>query len=64
MKEVAIIWAITLSVVFIVEAVASYNRAEDRKAYYACLALSEKLAEQQKQPNGGIRIVSLPYCKI
>jgi len=64
MKEVAIIWAITLSVVFIVVAVASYNRAEDRKAYYACLALSEKLAEQQKQPNGGIRIVSLPYCKI
>lgn len=64
MKEVAIIWAITLSVVFIVVAVASYNRAEDRKAYYACLALSEKLAEQQKQPNGGVRIVSLPYCKI
>jgi hypothetical protein len=64
MKQVAIIWAITLSVVFIVVAVASYNRAEDRKAYYACLALSEKLAEQQKQPNGGIRIVSLPYCKI
>ncbi len=64
MKQVAIIWAITLSVVFIVVAVASYNRAEDPKAYYACLALSEKLAEQQKQPNGGIRIVSLPYCKI
>ncbi len=64
MKQVAIIWAITLSVVFIVVAVASYNRAEDRKAYYACLALSEKLAEQQKQPNGGVRIVSLPYCKI
>lgn len=64
MKEVAIIWAITLSVVFIVVAVASYNRAEDRKAYYACLALSEKLAEQQKQPGGGVRIVSLPYCKI
>jgi len=64
MKEAAIIWAITLSVVFIVVAVASYNRAEDRKAYYACLALSEKLAEQQKQPDGGIRIVSLPYCKI
>lgn len=64
MKQVAIIWAITLSVVFIVVAVASYNRAEDRKAYYACLALSEKLAEQQKQPDGGVRIVSLPYCKI
>ncbi len=64
MKQVAIIWAITLSVVFVVVAVASYNRAEDRKAYYACLALSEKLAEQQKQPNGGVRIVSLPYCKI
>lgn len=64
MKEAAIIWAITLSVVFIVVAVASYNRAEDRKAYYACLALSEKLAEQQKQPDGGVRIVSLPYCKI
>jgi uncharacterized protein YxeA len=64
MKQVAIVWAIMLSVLLVVAAFATYNRAEDRKAYYACLALSEKLAEQQKQPNGGIRIVSLPYCKI
>ena len=64
MKEVAIVWAIMLSVVLVVVAFATYHRAEDRKAYYACLALSEKLAEQQKQPNGGVRIVSLPYCKI
>lgn len=41
----------------------TYHRNEDREAYYACLALSEKLAEQQKQSNGGVRIVSLPYCK-
>lgn len=40
-----------------------YNANENRKAYYACLKLSEKLAEQQKQPDGGIRIVSLPYCR-
>lgn len=64
MKQVAIVWAIMLSVVLVVVAFATYHRAEDRKAYYACLALSEKLAEQQKQPNGGVRIVSLPYCKI
>jgi cbb3-type cytochrome oxidase subunit 3 len=70
MKQISTVWAITLawtimlSVLLIVAAFATYNRAEDRKAYYACLALSEKLAEQQKQPNGGIRIVSLPYCKI
>ncbi len=64
MKQVAIVWAIMLSVLLVVVAFATYHRAEDRKAYYACLALSEKLAEQQKQPNGGIRIVSLPYCKI
>ncbi len=64
MKQVAIVWAIMLSVLLVVVAFATYHRAEDRKAYYACLALSEKLAEQQKQPNGGVRIVSLPYCKI
>ena len=64
MKQVAIVWAIMLSVLLVVAAFATYHRAEDRKAYYACLALSEKLAEQQKQPDGGIRIVSLPYCKI
>jgi len=64
MKQVAIIWAIMLSVLLVVAAFATYHRAEDRKAYYACLALSEKLAEQQKQPDGGVRIVSLPYCKI
>jgi hypothetical protein len=64
MKQVAIVWAIMLSVLLVVAAFATYHRAEDRKAYYACLALSEKLAEQQKQPNGGVRIVSLPYCKI
>jgi len=64
MKQVAIVWAIMLSVLLVVAAFATYHRAEDRKAYYACLALSEKLAEQQKQPDGGVRIVSLPYCKI
>ena len=64
MKQVAVVWAIMLSVLLVVVAFATYHRAEDRKAYYACLALSEKLAEQQKQPNGGVRIVSLPYCKI
>lgn len=40
-----------------------YTNNENRKAYYACLQLSEKLAEQQKQPDGGVRIVSLPYCR-
>jgi hypothetical protein len=40
-----------------------YTNNENRKAYYACLKLSEKLAEQQKQPDGGVRIVSLPYCR-
>ena len=42
---------------------AQYNAYENRKAYYACLELSEKLAQQQKQPDGGVRIVSLPYCR-
>lgn len=41
----------------------TYHKNEDRKAYYACLALSEKLAEQQKQSDGSVRIVSLPHCK-
>ena len=40
-----------------------YNADENRKAYYACLQLSEKVAEQQKQTDGGVRIVSLPYCR-
>lgn len=45
-------------------AFAFYAHTEQTKAYYACLALSEKLAQQQKQPDGGVRIVSLPYCRI
>lgn len=64
MKQVAIVWALMLAVVLVVAGFATYHRGEDRKAYYACLALSEKLAQQQKQPDGGVRIVSLPYCKI
>lgn len=64
MKQGAIIWALMLAVVLVTAGFATYHRGEDRKAYYACLALSEKLAQQQKQPDGGVRIVSLPYCKI
>lgn len=53
-----------LSIVAMVFAFATYNRSEDRKAYYTCLAISEKLVEQQKQSDGSVRIVSLPYCRI
>ena len=55
----ATIFVIMLAMAF---GFAAYQRAEDRKAYYACLQLSEKLAEQQKQLEGAIRIVSLPHC--
>lgn len=55
---------ITVATIFtILVAGAQYNAYENRKAYYACLELSEKLAQQQKQPDGSIRIVSLPYCR-
>lgn len=64
MNPLATVWAIILGVVLVVSIFATYHRAEDRKAYYACLALTQKLAEQQKQPDGSVRIVSLPYCRI
>lgn len=41
-----------------------YTGHQNRRAYYACLQLSEKLAEQQKQTDGSVRVVSLPYCRI
>lgn len=62
MKEARAIWIIILSTAFIVLAFAFYQRAEDRKAYYACLQLSEKVLEQQKQDNRAY-VTSLPYCR-
>lgn len=64
MKEVYVIVAALILVLITIFAFASYEYSENRKAYYTCLALSEKIAEQQKQPDGGVRIVSLPSCRI
>jgi uncharacterized protein YxeA len=63
MRESIAIALIVLSVIIGMGLVSTFHRNEDRKAYYACLQLSEKLAEQQKQSDGGVRIVSLPYCR-
>lgn len=63
MQELKYVLVAIVAIIVILVAGAQYNANENRKAYYACLQLSEKLAEQQKQPDGGVRTVSLPYCR-
>lgn len=63
MTELKYVLVAIVAMITILVASFQYNAYEVRKAYYACLQLSEKLAEQQKQPDGGVRIVSLPYCR-
>jgi uncharacterized protein involved in exopolysaccharide biosynthesis len=63
MQELKYILSALVIVVVILVSSLQYNANENRKAYHACLQLSEKLAQQQKQPDGGVRIVSLPYCR-
>lgn len=63
MQELKYILLTVVAIIFILVVGTQYSANENRKAYYACLELSEKLAEQQKQPDGGVRIVSLPYCR-
>lgn len=63
MQELKYVLVAIVAVIAILVVGAQYNANENRKAYYACLELSEKLAHQQKQPDGGIHIVSLPYCR-
>lgn len=63
MQELKYVLVAIVAVIIILVSSFQYAANENRKAYYACLQLSEKLAEQQKQPDGGVRIVSLPYCR-
>ena len=63
MKELKYVLVTVLAIVALLIGGAQYNAYENRKAYYACLQLSERLAEQQKQSDGSVRIVSLPYCR-
>ena len=63
MKELKYVLVTVLVIVALLIGGAQYNAYENRKAYYACLQLSERLAEQQKQSDGSVRIVSLPYCR-
>jgi hypothetical protein len=63
MQELKYVLVAIVAVIAILAGGAQYSANENRKAYYACLQLSEKLAEQQKQTDGGVRIVSLPYCR-
>jgi len=63
MQELKYVLVAVVAILIILVSSLHYTANENRKAYYACLELSEKLAEQQKQPDGGVRIVSLPYCR-
>ena len=63
MQELKYVLVAIVAVIIILVSSFQYAANESRKAYYACLQLSERLAEQQKQPDGGVRIVSLPYCR-
>jgi len=40
-----------------------YMSNETKKAYYACLKVIEKVAEEENK-NSGTRIVSLPQCSL
>lgn len=40
-----------------------YTHAQNTKAYYTCLQIVEKVA-QQNNSDSGIRIVSMPTCSI
>lgn len=62
-KQVFILLGVGLLVMASILSWVTYQKDQDRKAYYACLQLSEKLIEQQKQPDKGVQIVSLPYCR-
>lgn len=63
MQELKYVLVTVATIVALLVGGAQYTQYENRKAYYACLKLSERLAEQQKQPDGGVRLVSLPYCR-
>ena len=63
MQELKYVLVAIVAVIIILVNSYQYTANENRKAYYACLQLIEKLAEQQKQPDGSIQIVSLPYCR-
>ena len=63
MQQLKYVLVAIVAIIIILVSSYQYTTYETRKAYYACLQLSEKLAEQQKQPDGSIRIVSLPYCR-
>jgi hypothetical protein len=61
-KELQYIFATILLVVVIFASTTMYTNHEKRKAYYACLQVVEKVVQEQNKLNGGIRIVSLPFC--
>lgn len=63
MQELKYVLVAIVAIIIILVSSYQYTANENRKAYYACLQLSEKLAQQQKQPDGGVRIVSLPHCR-
>lgn len=65
-KDCKVIFYIGGTVLAIILAVMLYSWYESSRrleAYYACLRLSQNIVEQQHKDNG-IRVVSLPYCKI
>ena len=40
----------------------TYTNDENRKAYYKCLEIVERVANQKNKGDDSVRIVSLPTC--
>jgi len=63
MKELVKALIIAAFVTLIVISSSLYVSYENRQAYYKCLEVTEKVANMDN-PSEGVRIVSLPYCRL
>jgi cytochrome c-type biogenesis protein CcmE len=64
MRELTTVAVAVVSIIAMLVGYNIYTHAENTKAYYTCLQVVEKVAQQQNNSDSGIRIVSMPTCSI
>lgn len=64
MRELTTVAVAVVSIIAMLVGYNLYTHAENTKAYYTCLQVVEKVAQQQNNSDSGIRIVSMPTCSI
>jgi hypothetical protein len=64
MREYIAVAATFLLIIAMLLGYLLYTHNEQRKAYYACLEIVEKLSKEQNKSDSGVRIVSLPHCRL